>query len=244
VKMANDVKYQDITALQDIFWIRNEVSSIDDGIQLLHYIWKYVLGWKWTIKQKKFISSLPHIDWLEKIFIQQLETAIESDTHDWGWKTHENYQDIKITWDIWWHPVEIQIVLVDNKNESWYSHHWIFDCKKKIRCLARLQNYIGEPKINDYIQEALEKHPELNMLWGGNQEKARKNIFQHLLDDHALLPLRFPGKETKTYYSSIQQRNKYHSEKFPTLYPEWVKAFYEGKWINKHTKIEDEYPEE
>ena len=51
----------------------------------------------------------------------------------------------------------MQINIVGNDNETGYAHHLIFDCKKKIRALSRLQGYISEILIRRYIKEAIEK---------------------------------------------------------------------------------------
>lgn len=106
-------------------------------------------------------------------------------------ETSKKYKDIKILTEIllpkdiedinsikekYW--LEIQIVLVDNKNESWFSHHWIFDAKKIISRMIRLQWYVSLVYINKVINETKKKNPDIKL--------SEEQILNHFLETFLL----------------------------------------------------------
>lgn len=101
------------------------------------------------------------------------------------------YKDIKLTgWvflpeniyeensllELYW--LEIQIVLVNNKNETWFSHHSIFDAKKIISSMIRLQGYVSLNYIKKVIKETLMKNPDI--------KSSEERILQHFLETFLL----------------------------------------------------------
>lgn len=260
VKKISDHKYNSIDVIKDIYWIRNEVKSKEDALFLLEYIRINVLNKNWDFSHKNIFWDSLEISkrfirqyaWeLDPEFYAKLYRYLDKDTITW--KNNKDYKDVKIRGNLWWHACEIQINLVDNKNETWYSHHLIFDCKKKIRALSRLQWYVPHSIIHRYIKEAINNSikeaekfwwfAELVSLWWYNwptdkiteidKENAQKNIFNYLLkEEKDILKLEIPwvNKNLK-YYTSRSIRNYFHKDwKHISLYPRWAVVKLEPTW--------------
>lgn len=91
---------------------------------------------------------------------------IEEDTN---FKSDASYKAIHLRWKIevpsWWivwsavrkKPFEIKFVLLDNKNESKFWHHSIYEMKQKISIVSRLFWYFSENYLNKVIALASEE---------------------------------------------------------------------------------------
>ncbi|HCY21195.1 TPA: hypothetical protein DIC40_05090 [Patescibacteria group bacterium] len=167
VKEISDPKYDSVEVIKDIYGIRNEVKTREDALFLLEYMWIHILKRSGEISYKNIFGNnleesqrfvRAHAGELDPEFYAEVYKSLKEDTTPG--KNNKDYKDVKIRGDLSGHSCEIQINLVDNKNETGYSHHLIFDCKKKIRALSRLQGYISEILIRRYIKEAIEKSIE------------------------------------------------------------------------------------
>ena len=251
VKEISDPKYDSMWAIHDIYGIRNEVTNPEDALFLLEYIWVHIANKKGEISYKnifwptedakEFIKS--YASELYPEFYIKLYNSLDND------KKHGNkkYKDIKLRTKIAWHNTEIQINLVDNKNETGYAHHLIFDCKKKIRALSRLQGYIPHSIVHRYIRNAIEKSIEeaekywwkAELVWLGGYhwsikkiteehiKKAENKIFDYLLNkEQDIVKLNIPwANNNLNYYTSRSNRNYFHKEKdIVSLYPKGAKA--------------------
>ena len=260
--------YESVDALHDIYGIRNEVKDVEDGLFLLEYLRKNVFAWDCDIVDKRFFSDdiLLNIDFLNKHkesldpnFYQYLHDLFDHYKETWKYnklqKNNKEYRDIKIRWKIWWKKTEIQINLVNSKNEKWYSHHLIYDAKTKISVIARLQSYVPESIIYRYIFEAIEKNiqedtlawrkPELLVLWwyrwdGKNisqeeKQSAAKKIFDNLLENEkAFIKLDLPGKQHSAIYTTVDHRNANHQDdNYKKIYPDGAQIQFAWEWTNK-----------
>lgn len=255
VKEISDPKYNSINAIKDIYWIRNEVKTKEDALLLLEYLWIYVFKKKWEIVDKNIFWETSEES---QDFIEEYANEIDKDFYDilykslWetlikGWKHNKNYKDIKIRSKLWNYRCETQVNLVNNKNETGYAHHLIFDCKKKIRALCRLQWYTSKIIIDRYIKEAIEKDIEeckrywetSTLVWfswyDGQVENvqeehiklAQEKIFNYLLNEEQdILKIRIPNPNNKeNIFTSRTIRDHFHKDwKYLSLYPKWSKA--------------------
>lgn len=169
IKSWWDPQYDAINAIKDKVGMRVEVNNIRDGIILLYRIWLH-LSDKHTllemekskkltppsIKNKEFLwSELATMDFLWTLWIQDdsfgkvLKRATPKQKNE---KTHK-FQDIKIQWG----DFEVQIVLVDNTNESGWSHHSIYSIKGQLAFDARNKKYIPIERLREIIRTEYEK---------------------------------------------------------------------------------------
>lgn len=212
LKLLYNPEYDEADAIKDFMWMRAEVSTQEEAILLLQYIYYYSFKWKWNIIDKWMLE----INWISKNdFLSWISKELDSNflellkwLKSWNGKSSTKYKDIKVEWPIelnWvTHNVEFQIVLVNNKNESWYSHHWIFDAKKRIDACIRLRGYITEKHIIRHIIKAIDENPEfINSFWNWDKNTAIRKIYYHMLSQWKLVELSIPGQsEKKTYFTS------------------------------------------
>lgn len=169
LKMIENPKYNDILRPKDLYGLRNEVSTPEDALFLLEYFWVHVFDRQGDIVNKKMFGATPEIN---LAFLERYRDSLDTDFYDYlhgvfsadseraapTGKNNKKYQEIKIIGHIagYPYPIETQINLVNNKNESGYAHHTIYDAKAKIRAMVRLQSYIPESIIYRYINEAIQ----------------------------------------------------------------------------------------
>jgi len=278
VKMASNRKYWSIDAIHDIYWIRNEVNTKEDALFLLEYLRLYVFKKTWNIEDKKiFVTSNKQteeekinesIDFINRhkgnlneefysyliTYFTKEKSKINENSNKKNAKNSQDYHDIKIKWKLWLKNIEVQINMVNSKNERWYSHHYLYDAKTKIQALTRLQSYISEPLIKRYIKEAIEKNiqedvsiwckPELLMIgwykWDPKkittQEKngVVQKIFDHfLIKEKFFIKLDLPGRQHDLIYTTIDNRNAYHNDnEYKKLYPNWAQTNVDWNWTN------------
>jgi len=260
--------YESVDALHDIYGIRNEVKDIEDWLFLLEYLRINVFKWECDIIDKRFFSDdiILNIEFINKYkeslnpdFYKYLHTLLNHYKDIWKYnklqKSNKEYRDIKIRWKIWWKKTEIQINLVNSKNEKWYSHHLIYDAKTKISVIARLQSYVPESIIYRYINEAIEKNiqesvliwhrPELLILgwykWDGknisqeDKQSAAKKIFENLLENEkSFVKLDLPGKQHSAIYTTIDHWNANHQDdNYKKIYPDGAQIQYAWERTNK-----------
>jgi len=252
LKMLSNPEYGDVSAINDIYGKRNECDNKEDALLLLQYHWinVYKRDPKTKLKVKNlfgktkeetdiFIASMRK--YLDKDFWQFLDNA--SHQRDDG-KNNESYEDAKLIGPLTdsngkIHSVETQFNLINNKNESHFSHHRIYKMKAIIEALVRLQWYVREEYIRHLIHVSLQEHkeisemeepekiPELFYLWGNmdpnNSKPAEEAIFSHFLEQENIIPLHFKDgqKQSSRTYTTKRSRNRFHSsQENKNLYPE------------------------
>lgn len=280
LKLLANRKYDSIDTIKDIYGIRNEVKTKEDALFLLEYLRLHVFNKTWNIVDKNIfvtnnqteIESLDEsIDFINRNkgdlneefynflihYFQREKEKIQKNPNKKISRSSKDYHDIKIIWKLWWKNIEVQINLVNSKNEIWYSHHYLYDAKTKIQALVRLQWYISEPLIKRYIKEAIDKNiqedwsigkkPELLTLgwfkWDYKkisiEEKNAviQKFFNHFLSDpneKFFLKLDIPGKQHNQIYTTKDNRNSYHyDEEYKKIYPDGAQIQYTWEWTNK-----------
>jgi hypothetical protein len=278
--MLSNREYSSIDAIHDIYWIRNEVSSRKDALFLFEYLRLNVFDKEGFFVDKNiFVSDInqPEEKRIKEslLFIKTYEKELDPDFFQTlisyfsqkksnlkrekdPKKTTINakqYSDIKILWKLWWKKIEVQINLVNSKNERGFSHHLLYDAKTKIATLVRLQWYISERLINRYIQEAIDTNiyqdkekkqiPELLQLWWFQWDYTKitaieknqviKKIFTHMYEtEKTFIKLDIPWKQHDVIYTTKDHRNAYHHEdSFKNMYPDWSQIKLDNKRINK-----------
>lgn len=225
VKLIWNPQYNELDAMKDINGLRFEVKSKQEWIKLLEYIYIQIFNQTWKIKNKKF-ATLEEIESYFKNLDEQFSKTL-SHSLSIGWrqsKTNKKYKDIKIIGILEGEEIEIQIVLVNNQNESWYAHHGIYDCIKKIEALVRLQWYITETMIERYINDTLSSYPE--DLWHFKSH----NILDYFVNEKTIAKINIPWQPNKKYYTTPERWNVFHTKENKDLYPAWTQIFFENEW--------------
>lgn len=267
LKIISNRKYTSIDSIHDNYGIRNEVNNTKDALYLLEYLRVNIFNKKWDIVDKKIFVTDFKKDEDKQIeesmdFINIHKNDLDPDFYNYliwyfsdekakkedekkdpkkEFRSNKDYRDIKIKWKLWWKKVEIQISLVNSKNEMGFSHHYIHDAKRKISAMVRLQSYIPESIIYRYIYEAIEKNiqedtliwrkPELLILWWykwddkkilhEDKQNAAKKIFEHLLKNQkSFVKLDLAWKQHSSIYTTIDHRNAYHQDNNKKLSPD------------------------
>ena len=102
---------------------------------------------------------------------------------------------------------EVVWVLEQNRNNSWYSDHRIYDQFKRILTMIRLQWYITELYIKKVINELYNRYPEAQF--------SKEKVFEKYTWD--LKKIYFPWKRT-VYYTSPERYDTLSSKTWE-LYP-------------------------
>ncbi len=262
LKMLSNPEYNDISAIKDIYWKRNECNSKEDALLLIQYHWIniYKKDPKTELKVKNLFEKTPE---KTEIFIEKMKdnldpeflTFLENASHkrDDG-KNSEYYEDAKLIWpltDKQWkkHSVEIQFNLLNNRNEEHFSHHRIYKMKAIIEAIVRLQWSIRRTHIEKLIHIMLQEHktitqkeepgkfPELFYLGGNidpeNSEIAEKAIYEHFVQEWVILELKLPNTNKRRICTSKNSRNRFHQkEEYELMYPENAEIL--RKW-ERHT---------
>ena len=252
LKMLSNPEYGDVSAIKDIYGKRNECDNKEDALLLIQYHWinVYKRDPKTKLKIKNlfgktkeetdmFIASMRK--YLDKDFWHFLDNA--SHQRDDG-KNSEDYEDAKLIWPLTdnngkAHSVETQFNLINNKNESHFSHHRIYKMKAIIEAVVRLQWYAREEYIRHIIKENLQEHkeitemeepgvvPELFYLGGNtdpnNSKPAEEAIFNHFIEQGNIVPLHFKEdkKQICKTYTTKKSRTRFHSsQENNDMYPE------------------------
>jgi len=251
LKMLSNPEYWDVSAINDIYGKRNECDNKEDALLLIQYHWinVYKRDPKTKLKIKNlfgktqeetdvFIASMRK--YLDKDFFVFLSNA--SHQRD-DWKNNESYEDAKLIWPLTdnrgkAHSVETQFNLLNNKNESHFSHHRIYKMKAIIEAIVRLQWYVREEYIRHIIKENLQEHKEITEMeepgvvpelfyLGGNTDPddskpAEEAIFNHFVEQDNVVPLHFNDgkKHTCKTYTTKRARDRFHSsQENNNMYP-------------------------
>lgn len=241
LKLISDPKYFEIDAIKDFFWLRAQVETIEDVENLLEYI------------LKNFINSLNHWVEIENKWLFT-DNQIEQLKLKYNWisvkskskknKVNPKYKDIKIIFPYYvnWktHKIEFQIVLVNSVNETWLSHHAIYECLKTIETVIRLQWYISQNHIKKIILWFIESYPDLLKLVKKDiiDDKkifAMNIIFEYILRENKILKIwKVNEKPKEPYYTTKSRRN---ALKWKWFFPDNYFIFY--KWNRTNQRLFD-----
>lgn len=214
IKSWWDPQYDAFSAIKDKKGMRMEINNVRDGILLLYRIWWHLSSKheileseKWrklaspSIKNKDFLpSDLVSMEFLSTLWIQneKIYKALRKATpKNKNKKTHK-FQDIKIQWG----DFEVQIVLVDNTNESWWSHHSIYSMKWQLAFDARNKKYVSVERLKEIIAYKYAKAPK---TWKFALVYSPEQIEKHIIEN-MLIPyfVKQRGKERKLYGTKRQ----------------------------------------
>lgn len=165
-------------------------------------------------------------------------------------KSGQNYKEVKLKPIIKdvngkYHPVEIQIVIEGNSNDSWTSHHGIYEVKAVIEAEVRWRWFTTLEKIRLYINDVIERNikecwdtenPDILYLWWLDRNQKYKDlwiqqkeyykwrtfdyIFDHIKNDFLRWQeLNYPEKSKERIYTTKTQREKFHDKKNEDMYP-------------------------
>lgn len=251
MKMITQPDYLDIDLIRDHIWFKAEVNSEEEALFLLQYVY-YIFNWNELedidIKNKGILDekTLNKNRWyLNDEFLVFLEEGIVDE--NWNVKdsrksrTNKNYKDIKITFKVllgdrttW---VEFQIVLVNNKNETWFSSHKIMDALRRIETLIRLEWYITRSRVRKIIKKMIENEPDLISIWKQkwvNREKMLENavekIYNHFIDQGNIVKMNIPEAPDTIYYTT--PKNWQRLKNMP-WYPDGAQIKKDWKRISK-----------
>lgn len=204
LKMLYNSNYSSSDELKDLFWIRIEVEDEQSALSILEKFYSIFSEEEeeedypslfekndFKVQNKNLLSEESLITIQDNDEFKEFMQEVVTNNKKRKGETSKKYKDIKILTDIllpkniedinsmkekYW--LEIQIVLVDNKNESWFSHHWIFDAKKIISRMIRLQGYVSLVYINKVINETKTKNPDIKL--------SEEQILNHFLETFLL----------------------------------------------------------
>ena len=202
LKMLSQPQYDEFDALNDLFGLKAEVKTREDAIKLLEYIYFTIFEEKGKIKDKNILDQnliqnmYPYLSYDFSSKLNSLNTEKKE-------RTADNYQDIKISWYINGKPVEFQIVLVGNSNETWgYSHRKVLECQKVIETAIRLEWYVSKAYIKKVINNFVKSSPDLWYLGNQCPETTKENIFWYLTTENKnFLNIYFEDESFKNYYT-------------------------------------------
>lgn len=239
LKVLYNPNYSSSQEMKDIFWIRIEVATPEDALFIAELVYERLWHWqiessnswwiddstmfymkdKWLLTPEsiKFAKNKIDIPLWEEIQGINMWNRSKQIT---AWK----YRDFKFMWDvllsennnIHWklerHWVEVQIVLVWNDNETKFAHHSLFDAKKIISAMVRLQWYVSQAYVMWLIDTTLKDNPEIKL--------SKEKIFDHFLESF-LIKLAYPW--SKTIYFITSERFDFLTKS--GINWDWIKLF-------------------
>jgi hypothetical protein len=236
-KMDWQEKYNLPEAFKDIHRMRIEVKDADSVLRA----WKllYTKFWWWFLIENigsmvpfetyKSYKDAYLIDEISEWYSVALAKGIGI---KWEKKTYsEDRQELKLSrnWNNEWQtPLEIQIVLVNNNNETWYAHHDIYKIRRKVAAKIRRHGWIWANWIKTIIKKVFEFNEKAN----GNKctiPFSEKQIFEHITELKGfLVPIKWASEwidEAKSWYriTTIHYTTKEVLKKYQSNYPNITK---------------------
>lgn len=213
IKTGWDPQYDALSAIKDKKGMRMEVNNIWDGVQLLYRIWRHLSNKHSLLeteksrelvspfmKNKNFLTNdIISEQFLWSLWIQDegFYKALKKASKHTSEKTHK-FQDIKIQWG----DLEVQIVLVDNTNESGWSHHSIYAMKWQLAFDVRNKKYVSRERLQTIIED---EHKKASKTWKFALVYTPEQIEKHIIES-MLIPyfVSQGGKERKLYGTKRQ----------------------------------------
>jgi Region found in RelA / SpoT proteins len=209
-KMASQEKYEVPEVMQDLHAMRIEVKTPEDALHIASYLFanafhswipKMELKWNmiWESVKSNFIANGFSAD--NPRFIIALQGLISK----WWKEISADRNELRL---ICSKPsLEIQIVLVNNKNESGYAHHDIYRMGRKIKAKIRRHGWISLTGINIIVENVLAQNTaqsSSHVSIGIPKEK----IIKYLLDGWWLITFRGTNKNRKFTTQEVIDKHK------------------------------------
>lgn len=235
-KMDWQEKYHLPEAFNDIHRMRIEVKDSDAAIRIGKLLFEK-FGWWLSIENSGLMIE-------ESMAKEYCDSYLTTDLHEEYWQTllsnflwdkstvkkaySEKRQELKLTrkWDM---PIEIQIVLVNNNNESGYAHHDVYKIRRKIAAKIRRHGWISVKDINTILDMVIRDNESKNK-WKSTIPFNKDQLLKHIMGlKWFLMPIRWAsewdewninkwGKIRINHYSTKEVLEKYQKN-----YPEYTK---------------------
>ncbi len=259
-KLIADPKYNMLSALQDTFGIRIHVYGQDQWLKTANFLRKHLYKKQASFGNKNFFKDKEKFEmvyWTHNGIDEQFLDLVKNTITDWekSDKSSTAFQGTDLTWSVWLSQnLETQIVYYGNVNETkWTSHRGIYEAKKNIREMIRLEWYVSRMYMRDMLREKIREYKHDLYPYGGwDEQKAVNHFFDAITTESDLfskLSIDVNGVR-RSYYVLTERRQELD---FWYLLPTWARwtidVWGEGKRINgnrylalrkKHKKL-DEY---
>ncbi len=215
LKMLSQYEYNNMKSIMDLAWFKAEVKNWKDAVHLLEHVFhtlfgadtlnivfkdKEVFDFKYY-RENKHVFTEDFVEFMDS-FIQKWPSRKET---SWKW-----YKDMKLIWpakmgDDLTQSIEFQIVLVDNKNESWYNAHPIKEWLNILESVIRMQWYVSLPYAKRVIKNLL--HEYNYFPFSDCEDVCAEKILQEYLTNRWLCRIFIPAgkwKSTKEFVSDQQ----------------------------------------
>lgn len=223
LKLLYNRKYSKLDFFKDLLWLRVEVDDNKNWENSI-LLFKNIFSWNIEIDNKWF---------LKKEFIDHISDENNIKTRNRKPKAwvSEDFVNASLTWEKSSIPFEVQFVYANNKNESGYSKHEIYDLKKYISAISRLFWYITLEQIKILIHYFGLKSwlPEEWILYNLFKSKRWKKSF--------LMKANFPNCRWQQFYLS----RDIYDEKLESLYKDDSIGYSEIMWRKWTQNFEDEF---
>lgn len=183
-KMDGQERYNLPEAFSDIHRMRLEVPDVDGAIR----VWKVLFEEFWWLEVENvgwLISEEEINSYSEQFLISESTQAykmalVNTLIKNAGKKKaySEDRKELKLKW--WKPPIEIQIVLVNNHNETWYAHHDVYKIRRKIAAKIRRHWWIWSNWIDTIISMVFENNL-LKNKWNLSIPFTEEQIKEHIV---------------------------------------------------------------
>lgn len=247
-KMDGQEKYNLPDAIKDIHRMRIEVKEPSDAIRIGKVLfqklwWSFELENSGTFLTQELIEEYTNSYLVNKADIEYKE-ALQKARKTQKKSYSAERQELKLTraQKNGLTAMEIQIVLVDNQNETGYAHHDIYRMRRKITAKIRRHGWIWTSGIWSIIRRVISENRVKNG-WSSSIQFSEEQIYNHILSlPNFLLPIRWKSEWNISRKSRIKI-NHYTTrevlEKYQANYPEATsKDTISMRWIDTSTWVE------
>lgn len=249
-KMDAQEKYEVAEAHKDTHWLRIEVATEEDALRICKVLF-YKLWWDleiqdiWKLIDTDIFSKYANIYLNEprsESFREKFELCLQNPSEKKK-SYSEKRKELKLTRK-WNKPIEIQIVLVNNTNETWYAHHDIYKMRRKIVAKIRRHGWIGITGIKSIIHKVFEENIRENQ-WKCTIPYSEDLIFEHIIQIPNLLiwikwatQILRDWNQKIRHYSTLEVIDKY-KKNYPNVSKRWNVSIemLTGNWIRTLTPI-------
>jgi hypothetical protein len=224
-KMDSQEKYNIPEVFKDIHGMRIEVKTKEDALHVASFLYKWIwhdgdlenIGW--------FIDESTYKNFIMSGYLLGNETFRDklAELLSRPVPKKKNYSEdrteLKITRK-WSEPIEIQIVTVDNTNETGWGHHDIYKIRRKIVAKIRRHGWIGKSGIKFIIKKTFEENKKRNnghnTIW-----RTEETVLEHIMNlPNFLIWIRgaseFPSHKNGTHHFSTKETIEKYKINHPT----------------------------
>ncbi len=230
-KMDGQEKYNLPEAFSDIHRMRIEVPNLDGILRIWKILfeefwWLEVENVGWLLSEEDISSYSEQFLTTERTQaykIALLNTLVKNAGKKKAYS--EDRKELKLKW--WKPPIEIQIVLVNNHNETGYAHHDIYKIRRKIAAKIRRHWWIWSNWINTIISMVFENN-RLKNKWALTIPFTEEQIREHIVWlKWFLIPIRWASEWEHKWDMKKLRINHWTTkevlEKYSHNYPEATK---------------------